>query len=613
MNNLKKLGKNLPFKTAAILLPFILLVAIELLMRRSGYGYSTDLFVEDNTGACYRMNPDISKKYFAVEENATVGNRELFDKRKKDGAVRIFVLGASSSIGFPYMHNGAFPRLLKYKLQFAYPAADIEVINLSLTAVNSYTLYDFAKQLVKYSPDAVLIYAGHNEYYGASGAGSTSRAGGNRTWIRATFEARKLKIVQALFRITAKLKSTDARITDYRLTLMERMAAEQSIAYRSPMFCRGIEQFRHNMEDMLDVLTGHKIPVFIATIVSNQRSLKPFVSSPDSLNAYEQYEKGNRAYAGGDYAAAKERYILAKEYDELRFRAPEEINAVIRSLPRGREHVRLVDVLEQFERHSPRGILDSTLLLEHVHPNLAGQKLIAETFYKEITTSGLLPSISAPAFADATPTDYPLTACDSILGAISILLLKELWPFNEPLPAADASAVKTREEELAGAIAVRQITWYDAMRQLYGYYAQNGRKADALRVMESLVLEFPFSEEYLLQAGKLSLSQNQDRKAWFYFAKLDRLKPSSEAASNLAIALLKMDMTSEAMPYIERVVQDRSSPVDFAPLKEVTARIIALKQQLSAGASDASALRKSIADNYALTGNDKAASVYLDH
>jgi tetratricopeptide (TPR) repeat protein len=559
------------------------------------------------------MNPDISKKYFAVEQNSTAGNQELFTK-KKAGTFRIFVLGASSSIGFPYMHNGAFPRLLKYRLQLSYPDLEFEIINLSLTAVNSFTLYDFSKQVVCKEPDAVLIYAGHNEYYGALGVASTSSIGSNPGWIRAMLEAKKFKFVQGLFKLAARLKKTDKHITDYNLTLMERMAAEQSIPYQSPLFCGGIRQFRRNMEDMLNLFHSHQIPAFVSTLVSNQRSLKPFISDPDcpdSLNATFLYEKGNKAYAAKDYETAKDCYTLAKEYDELRFRAPEKMNGIIREQAGKRESIYLVDALEAFQAHSPYGILDSTLLLEHVHPNLTGQKLLAETFYKEILNSGLLPPVSHPVVPHFTSEDYPLTAYDHIFGDISILLLKELWPFNEVLPKEDSSHVKTFEEQLAGATAVRQISWYEAMPSLYKYYEQNNRIPDALRVMEGLCLEFPLNEGYLLQAGKLCLRQDIDRKAWYYFMRSDRVRPSSEKASNIAIALLKMDMPDEAMPYIERVIRDKNSSVDFVPLKQIVEYIIALKQQLSVRPSDPS-IRRAIATYYERMGNGKAASVYLE-
>jgi hypothetical protein len=39
--------------------------------------------------------------------------------------------------------------------------------------VNSYTFYDKIDEILKEDPDAILIYAGHNEFYGELGIGSS--------------------------------------------------------------------------------------------------------------------------------------------------------------------------------------------------------------------------------------------------------------------------------------------------------------------------------------------------------------------------------------------------------------------------------------------------------
>ncbi len=39
--------------------------------------------------------------------------------------------------------------------------------------MNSYTFYDKIDDILKEDPDAILIYAGHNEFYGAPGIGSS--------------------------------------------------------------------------------------------------------------------------------------------------------------------------------------------------------------------------------------------------------------------------------------------------------------------------------------------------------------------------------------------------------------------------------------------------------
>jgi len=526
------------------LLPFFILILVEIILHLCNYGYDTSLFIEDKTGKYYHLNPEISQKYFTVQENATRGNVELFTKDKKPGTFRIFVLGESTTVGFPYMHNGAFPRMLKYRLQFDYPGINFEIINLSLTAVNSYTLYDFSRQLVNFQPDAILIYAGHNEYYGALGVASSSRIGRNTAWVRTTLAIKEFKTGQLLFRIAARLKGTDKKATDYTLTLMERMARDQSIPFNSKMHHQGVQQFDNNMTELLDLFGRHKIPVYISNLVSNQKDMKPFISSAGNLSANRQYRLGSSAYAGKDYISAKRDYMLAKEYDELPFRAPEMINLIIKKYTLNKPNVHLVDVMHVFELHSPHGILDSTLFLEHVHPNLKGQRLISDAFYTELKKSGLLPVLNKNAqLHSMQPEECPFTAFDSIFGQISIWLLKEQWPFNEPIPKEDYKHIKTIEEQIAGACAVKQLSWFDSMHSLYDTYKQKNDLVNALFIMEGLCLEFPYEQEYFLLAGKLCFMQNKGQKALFYLNKGNQISPSQEADS--LIKMIKHPQLSE--------------------------------------------------------------------
>lgn len=84
-------------------------------------------------------------------------------------AIRIFVMGESAAAGFPYQANAAFSYVIADVLQDAFPSDTIEVVNLGISATNSYTIADLVPDVIAQKPDAVLIYAGHNEYYGALG------------------------------------------------------------------------------------------------------------------------------------------------------------------------------------------------------------------------------------------------------------------------------------------------------------------------------------------------------------------------------------------------------------------------------------------------------------
>jgi hypothetical protein len=160
--NLSK-KKRFFFKIGAVLLVLALIALVEIALCVGGYGTSYPLFIDaESRNGKVVMNPNVGEKYFFLTGNATSGFQEAFVKEKPANTYRIFVLGASTGIGYPYRNNGSFHRWLQNGLNLTFPDKNIEVINLSLTAINSYTLLDFARQLSDYNPDAVLIYAGHN-------------------------------------------------------------------------------------------------------------------------------------------------------------------------------------------------------------------------------------------------------------------------------------------------------------------------------------------------------------------------------------------------------------------------------------------------------------------
>src|SRR5688500_20130638 len=129
-------------------------------------------------------NRGVARRWFVRERTPPAPMMEPFAARKPERAFRVFVLGESSTAGFPYPRNGTFSRALRDMLRDVMPADSVEVINLGIAATNSYALVDMAREVLAQSPDAVLIYAGHNEYYGSLGAASTENIVGTSPAIK---------------------------------------------------------------------------------------------------------------------------------------------------------------------------------------------------------------------------------------------------------------------------------------------------------------------------------------------------------------------------------------------------------------------------------------------
>ncbi len=551
--------KILLFKTIAVLLPFLVFIILEVALRLFHYGNDLSLFIEDPRDANYLvLNPNAAKRYFTDPALAPTGNSELFKKVKDENTCRIFVLGESTTIGYPYFHNGSFHRWLQYRLMRTLPDRHFEIINLSLTAVNSYTVLGFAKELVDYEPDAVLIYSGQNEYYGALGVGSTNRIAGNSTIIGIMLGLRQLRVMQLITSLYEKITGTFRTASGASgETLMQRMVADQAIAYGSKLYYRGIDQFASNMDATLHLFNERHIPVFISNVVTNEGGMRPFISiAADSLRAplfRQDYELGKKAfklnelraadslfrkadgiygghalcnyylgqvsYALGDYKQAEAYFAKARDLDGLRFRAPAKINEVIGQLCNKYPDAHLVDTKGMFEAHSDHQIIGSELLLEHVHPNLTGYALMSDVFYEALKKEHIFSIDTAKEMSlQQLMEDMPITVVDSLTGVYKIAMLKRSWPFNGG-GAQDSLPTGTVEQRLAYDLTFKHIRWRDAMEDLYSYYVGTDSLSKARTVMEALVLEYPMEASYCERTATIYGKLNDLENAAFYFKK----------------------------------------------------------------------------------------------
>jgi lysophospholipase L1-like esterase len=589
------------------LLPFCLLLGVELLLRLFDAGHDMALFVRDPDNADYYvMNPYASSIYFPDTANATKGNLERFPVRKAPGTFRIFVLGESTTAGYPYMHNGSFHRWLQYRLMHEYPDRNIEIINTALTAVNSWTVLGFGRQILDYQPDAVLIYAGHNEYYGALGVGSTSRISGSRSLVRLLLWLRQFRIVQLLQRAVGSLRRSQA--IDERENLMQRMAAKQSIAYGSVDYYAGVDQFYSNMDAVCRLFSDHHIPVFLSTLVRNERGLAPLGRAGGGLSsAANEFRQAGALYYEGHFEAARWVYRKAADDDPLRFRAPDTLNSLIQQLvSRYATDVHLVDTRAVFEEHSPHGILGQETLLEHVHPNLYGYALMSDAFYQSLKFAGLVGAVGRGEMSfDTLLRRMPITRVDSLYGAYQVTMLRTRWPFNEALPAGYKRG-DSPDEQVAGALAVGRISWLDAMDQVFKRAMQEGDKKTALRAAEATMLEHPENLDYLAYCGRLCFDCGRFEAGITYFKRRYRLDGSVDNMRALLLAFIRADQPENALAFL----RDKGvSPGGGGQMPVVLQQIVQLRVLLKSRPGDR-ALAQRIATDYRLLDAPEAAAVY---
>ncbi len=596
------------FVVITLSLPVAFLVLLEIGLRIAGYGADVSLFrrVEVRHRVYYQMNPAVKVRYFGTSRFAPSASPHYFRSPKPAGVYRIFCLGGSTTAGYPYSYNGAFPAFLAERLKAIFPAKKVEVINLGMTATNSITVLDFARDLMKFQPDLIIDYGGHNEFYGALGAASNRTVGSSR-FITALY----LKLVHfRTFQLVQDAVHTFSGIFPGKSnashgTMMERLARGQYVPRGSGLYNVTYDEFRENLLALKDLCRSEGVPLILGTQVSNLRDEYPFVSgispalSPEKKSAFlklfhdgEALQKEGKfdsaavvlrlaietdsSYAAAHYRLARcldttgvkeealREYILARDYDELRFRTDSKFNNLILSMADGKG-VYVADVEKLFKGHSPDSLIGHNLITEHLHPNSRGNFLIAECYSRAMQAHGLLASRSEWASAD-TISDLALwekrhvTGLDERITKEGIKFLTSGWPFKDQLPAV----VPVSRDDTLGVIAqdaaVGRLDWVEAHREAVRYYERRRDYRDAEKEYEAIMSVYPMDLQLYFDLAKLYLRDRRLDEVREVMQESLQVYPTLEAYRTLGDLMMQKRDAAGALRYYEKMDGFKQTP-----------------------------------------------------
>lgn len=419
---------------AALVIPALLLGALELGLRLAGYGVSPRFFLpiegrtapppEGSRGTLLTTNPKFGWRFFPPAIARTPAVAEL-GAEKPDGTVRIFILGGSAAMGTPDAGFG-FGRSLQAMLEETWPEVRFEVVNAAMTAINSHVVLSIARECSRLEPDLFLVYLGNNEVVGPYGPGTVFRAFSDHlAALRAGIWLRGTRTGQLLGGLTAR--GDGEELAEWEG--ME-MFAERRVAADDPRLEAVYAHLAANLEDLLDAARGAGARVVVATVATNLLDNPPFASlhredlSEDERGRWQEvYDRASGLLGGTEvgeeqvrqaaqlleqaaeiddrwaelhfllghaYRAlgrgedATRELVLARDLDALRFRADSRINETIRTVARDREDegVYLLDA-ESLVPGSPLGA-SSEIFWEHVHLNLEGNYRLARAFFERM-------------------------------------------------------------------------------------------------------------------------------------------------------------------------------------------------------------------------------------
>ncbi|MCX6151230.1 MAG: GDSL-type esterase/lipase family protein [Ignavibacteriales bacterium] len=562
MKNLKQKKYPKWFYLVLILIPIFLLIVLELSLRLFNYGIDQRQWIEINENQI-TLNNYIAKRYFHSTLNAPLVLSSSFLKEKKKNAFRVFVVGESSAAGFPYLPNGSFSNYIEDRLRLLYPEAQIEVINCGITATNSYTWLDLFPGILDQKPDLIIFYGGHNEYYGALGVASTESFGSSRWLIKFSLWVDKFKTTE-LLRNTIKWISsifTKKSFTNQsNSTLMAKLAKGQYVPLNSELFNKGVKQFEDNLREMLQLAKANNINVVLASLVSNLKDQKPFVSKNQAniAGADSIYEKAIAELKSGKQNNADSLFRLAKDLDLLRFRAPEKFNLTINKLAKEFNYpVANIDSL--FASVSSNKIVGNNLMTDHLHPNLFGYQLMGKKIFEVLEQNKYLPNaipqnIPQEKQDSIVKAEFNFSKIDTLIALYRIRILKNDWPYVEDVNEQNLNRIKLSNiyDSLAYFVASGSLGWGNSHKILADKFLREKNFTAYKKEMSILINTFPYQVEYCDNLIDLLIKNKLYEEAYPFLLIRYNQSPNAFSTKWLGYVNFSRKNNKQAIQYFEK-------------------------------------------------------------
>ncbi len=387
-----------------------------------GFASYIPLFVREDSsdGPMYMVTAQNKRKWF---------NSQRFLEQKPAGAYRIFCMGGSTTYGHPYDDTTSFCGWLREFLRAADPSREWEVINAGGISYASYRVARLMEELARYEPDLFIIYSGHNEFLERRTYASLVRLPSTVRGIGGLLSRTRLfTAVQYLAHPSQPNGSEETAPRDALPgevhTQLEHGIGPDAYERDDRMRQQVLDHYRFNLMRMVDIARSVGADVILVTPASNLGSCSPFKSShregldesqlrrwqmlvdraaearaakrlDESLARLDEavaiddryaelyYLRGRVLADLGRHAEAKGAFLRASDEDICPLRALGPMRQIVADVAAGRD-VAIVDFVSLIEQQSEHGIPDQRLFLDHVHPTLEGNRLLARALLEEL-------------------------------------------------------------------------------------------------------------------------------------------------------------------------------------------------------------------------------------
>lgn len=390
-------------------------------------GFSSQIPLYVPTGQAGRVHTADNKR--------AIFNYQRFAVHKSDGAYRVFCMGGSTTYGRPYGDVTSFCGWMRELLPVADPTRSWELLNAGGISYASYRVAALMEELSAYEPDLFIVYTGHNEFLeartypdlvDASTALIETRAWLNRT---RSYTALKRIVEAATGRSAGELMKRNVLPGEVEAVLDDSVGLQAY--HRDDELKAGVlAHLRLNLHRMVDIAAAAGADVIFVTPAANWRDCSPFkverskdLSEADQIAFADWLDKAQRRHARRrderaldavdaalalDPRHAQAHYLRGQilwdleRWDDARDafrRALDEDICPLRALSETVETVRevarergvpLIDWEAYLQARAPHGVLGGESFLDHVHPTIGANRLLALQLIDRMHDSGVV-------------------------------------------------------------------------------------------------------------------------------------------------------------------------------------------------------------------------------
>ena len=476
-------------------------------------------------------------------------NMQSFPAKKTENVTRIFCVGGSTTYGRPYDDRTSFCGWLRRFLPAVDPTRRWEVINAGGISYASYRAARLMEELADYEPDLFIIYSGHNEFLESRTYNELLKV---PKFIRSlAVQASRTRLYSLLSDLINK---SDAVLPTEVTALLDHSVGPEDYHRDDEKRDAILDDYQTSLFRMTHISERTGAKLILVTPASNIGDFSPFKSeSSYNLSALDisrvdtlkhavttALDEGDQVRAeaiarealaidGRDpellylhaqalrdldrIDEARSAFMQSRDEDVCPLRALTPIREIVADVART-ENTGFVDFVDIINEHSPNGIPGSELFLDHVHPTIEGNRMLALAIVEEMTQEGIVSQAAT-------------------------------W--NEDLIAEISRELKDSLDEKTHAIALRNLSKV----LMWG-----GKHDEAKRLLNLAVSMNPEDSEAHAQEGILLWRAGDREAAIVHFREAARLDPWNAIIHHkLGIILSELNRMTEALVELEEAIR----------------------------------------------------------